>query len=601
MSQAVVQQELAEMSPADRLYRMRHSAAHVMAQAVVDFFPEAKLGIGPPIENGFYYDFDLPRPLTPDDLARIEARMRELTAEGYPFVYRQVSPDEARALFKDQPYKLELVRDLLKGSVDENGEPLAGGEVVLSTYTDGDFEDLCRGPHVPSTSDINPGGLKLMSVAGAYWRGSSENPMLQRIYGTLWPSKDDLDQYLWRLEEARRRDHKKLGRELNLFSFHDVAPGAPFWHPKGMVVYRELEKVWREIHDNGGYDEISTPIMVNKRLWETSGHWEHYSDNMFKLEVEEQTFSLKPMNCPEACILFKTDVRSYRDLPLRLNEIGRLHRNELSGALNGLFRVRQITMDDAHIYCMPSQIQDEISGVLALVREFYDWFGITPKFYLSTRPEDRLGSDEQWDQAEAALAASLAANELEYVLNPGDGAFYGPKIDIKFDDALGREWQIATIQLDYQMPERFELEYIDANNTPQRPVMIHRAIFGSFERFIGVIIEHFAGAFPLWLAPVQAVVIPIADRHQEYAAQVVELLRAAGLRAEADLRSERMNAKIRDAQLQKAPYMLVVGDREAEAGAVSVRTRNSEDRGGMSLADFIAQAVALVKAKSLEL
>jgi threonyl-tRNA synthetase len=586
---------------ADKLYRMRHSAAHVLAQAVLDFFPKARLGIGPPIDNGFYYDFELPRPLTPDDLAAIEGRMRELIAEGHEFVRREISPDEARQLFADQPYKLELIRDLLKGEVDEYGQPVEGAPVILSTFRDGDFEDLCRGPHVPSTADIPEAGLKLTSVAGAYWRGSADRPMLQRVYGTLWPTKDELDQYLWRLEEARRRDHKKLGRELDLFSFHDVAPGAPFYHPKGMVIFRELERVWREIHDRAGYQEISTPIMVNKRLWETSGHWAHYSENMFKLEVEEQTFSLKPMNCPEACIMFKTDVRSYRDLPLRLNEIGRLHRNELSGALNGLFRVRQITMDDAHIYCMPSQIEAEITGVLQLVKEFYGWFDISPKLYLSTRPQDRLGSDETWELAEAALADALKANNMDYILNPGEGAFYGPKIDIGFNDALGREWQMATIQLDYQMPERFELEYVDADNTPKRPVMVHRAIFGSFERFLGVLIEHFAGAFPAWLHPVQAVVIPVADRHQAYAADVLQKLKAAGLRAEADMRSERMGSKIRDAQLQKVPYMLVVGNREAENGAVSVRLRTNEDRGALPVDDFIAHATNIVATKSLTL
>lgn len=580
------------------LYRIRHSCAHIMAQAVLEMFPEGKLGIGPPIEDGFYYDFDLPRPLTPEDLERIEARMREIIAGNHPFVRREVTPEEARALFKDQPYKLELIEDILQRGTDEYGNPLPPGQrPILTTYRHDTFEDLCRGPHVEHTGQIHPGAFKLLHVAGAYWRGDERRPMLQRIYGTAWETPEQLEQYLWRLEEAKKRDHRRLGRELDLFSFHDIAPGAPFWHPKGMILFRELERLWREEHDRRGYQEISTPILVHRKLWEQSGHWEHYKENMFLLEVEGQEFSLKPMNCPESTIIYRSRLRSYRDLPLRLNEIGRLHRFERSGTLHGMLRVRQITMDDAHIYCRPDQILEEIDGVLDLIYSFYSIFDFQPEFFLSTKPPKAMGDPKLWEIAEEALRQALERRGIEYGLKEGEGAFYGPKIDVQVKDAIGREWQLATVQLDFQMPERFALEYMDRDGTPKRPVMIHRAIFGSFERFIGILTEHYAGAFPVWLAPVQAVVIPITDRHVSYAHEIGTKLRAAGLRVEVDDRSERMQAKIRDAQLQKIPYMLIVGDREAAAGTVAVRLRTGEDLGAMSLEAFLGRALEAIRTR----
>ncbi|GBD09846.1 Threonine--tRNA ligase 2 [Candidatus Thermoflexus japonica] len=580
------------------LYRIRHSCAHIMAQAVLEMFPEGKLGIGPPIEDGFYYDFDLPRPLTPEDLERIEARMREIIAGNHPFIRREVTPEEARALFKDQPYKLELIEDILQRGTDEYGNPLPPGQrPILTTYRHDTFEDLCRGPHVEHTGQIHPGAFKLLHVAGAYWRGDERRPMLQRIYGTAWETPEQLEQYLWRLEEAKKRDHRRLGRELDLFSFHEIAPGAPFWHPKGMIIFRELERLWREEHDRRGYQEISTPILVHRKLWEQSGHWEHYKENMFLLEVEGQEFSLKPMNCPESTIIYRSRLRSYRDLPLRLNEIGRLHRFERSGTLHGMLRVRQITMDDAHIYCRPDQILEEIDGVLDLIYSFYRIFDFQPEFFLSTKPPKAMGDPKLWEIAEEALRQALERRGIEYGLKEGEGAFYGPKIDVQVKDAIGRDWQLATVQLDFQMPERFELEYMDRDGTPRRPVMIHRAIFGSFERFIGILTEHYAGAFPVWLAPVQAVVIPITDRHIPYAREIGVKLRAAGLRVEVDDRSERMQAKIRDAQLQKVPYMLIVGDREQAAGTVAVRLRTGEDLGAMSLEAFLNRAMEAVRTR----
>jgi threonyl-tRNA synthetase len=567
---------------------LRHSTSHVMAQAVKRLFPDVKVAIGPAIEDGFYYDFARAEPFTPADLEKIEAEMHEIARADLPFRRRELPRREAIALFRErgEPFKVEILE-----GIDAE---------TVSLFQQGEFEDLCRGPHVPSTGGLK--AFKLLSSSGAYWRGDEKNPMLQRIYGTAWLSQEDLDRHLWRLEEAKKRDHRKLGRELDLFAFHDVAPGAPFWLPKGMVIFRQLEQFWREAHDARGYLETSTPILVNKKLWEQSGHWEYYAENMFKLDVEEQTFSLKPMNCPESTYIYRHALRSYRDLPLRISEIGRLHRNERSGTLTGMFRVRQITMDDAHIYCRPDQVQAEITNVLGLVREFYAMLDLKPSFKLATRPDGYLGMAEQWDAAEQALHDALRANDLAYELKPKDGAFYGPKIDIHIEDVLGRDWQIATAQLDLTMlPERFDLTYVDADGTAKRPVAIHRAIFGSFERFIGILTEHFAGAFPTWLAPVQARVLPISQKHVEYGAAVRQRLAAARIRVELDDRNEKLGYRIRDAQLQKVPYMLVVGEREAQAGTVSLRRRTGEELKDVPLDRVVAELSQEIAARSVAL
>jgi len=552
------------------LSTLRHSTSHVMAQAVKRLYPEVKLAIGPAIEDGFYYDFDRSTPFTTEDLARIEATMREITRADDRFERREMDRSEAIGFFRDhqEPFKVEILEGLDAPRV--------------SLYQQGEFIDLCRGPHVASTGHVKH--FKLLTSSGAYWRGSEKNPMLQRIYGTAWLTADELDKYLWRVEEAKKRDHRKLGRELDLFDFHDVAPGAPFWLPNGMVLIRELEKFAREALDANGYQEIATPLLIHKRLWEQSGHWEHYQDNMFKVEVEEELFTLKPMNCPPSTYVYRRSLRSYRDLPLRFSEMGRCHRNERSGTLTGLVRVRQFTQDDAHIYCRPDQLQDEITALLGLVREWYKIFTLEPSFKLSTRPEKYLGTREQWDDAERALSEALRANGIAYELNAGDGAFYGPKIDVDVHDVLGRQWQIATIQADLTMlPERFQLEYIDADGQPKRPVAIHRAIFGSYERFIGILTEHYAGAFPTWLAPVQARVLPISEKHAEYARSVWERLRGSRIRADLDDRNEKLGYRIRDAQVRKVPYMLVVGERERAAGTVSLRPRTGEDVGTVPL------------------
>jgi threonyl-tRNA synthetase len=553
---------------------MRHSAAHVMAEAVVELFPGAKLGIGPAIENGFYYDFDLPRPLTPEDLAAVEERMRASVGAGHAFVRKELGFDDARAAAIDagQAYKVEILDDLA-ARARAAGEPLP----VTSFYEHGPFSDLCKGPHVATTAAIGP--FRLLSVAGAYWRGDEKRPMLQRIYGTVWETQEELDQFLWRRDEARKRDHRKLGVRLDLFSFHDVSPGAAFWHPKGWRLYQTLRDAMRELQDRRGYDEVYTPPLVHQKLWEQSGHWEHYRDNMFLVEAEEQTFSLKPMNCPESTFIYRSRLRSYRDLPLRLAEYGVLHRNELSGVLSGLTRVRHFVTDDAHIFVRPDQIAAEIEGLMGEIREAYSWFGLTPTLTFGTRPDKALGDVAIWDETEAIMRAELERSGLDYRVKPKDGAFYAPKIDIQITDALGREWQTATIQVDRVMlPERFDLWYIDETGKQQRPVAIHRAIYGSLERFIGVLTEHFAGAFPLWCAPVQAVVIPIADRHLDAARELAGVLRSRGLRVEVDDSDGRMQNKIRVAQEQKVPYMLVLGDREVEARAAAPRTRSGEQQ-----------------------
>jgi threonyl-tRNA synthetase len=498
-----------------------------------------------------------------------------------------MSRADAIAFFRErgEPYKVEILEGI--------------DAPTVSLYRQGDFIDLCRGPHVASTGAIR--AFKLLTSSGAYWRGDERNAMLQRIYGTAWLSQEELDQYLWRLEEAKKRDHRKLGRELDLFIFNEVSPGAPFWLPNGWTIVRELEKFVREVLDARGYQEISTPILANKKLWEQSGHWEHFRENMFLVEAEEQVFSLKPMNCPESTLVYRNALRSYRDLPLRYSDMGRLHRNERSGTLSGLFRVRQFTQDDAHIYCRLDQVQDEITGALELIREWYKAFGIDVFYKLSTRPEKSIGTEEQWETAEKGLADALHANGLSYDLNPGDGAFYGPKIDVDIQDVLGRRWQVATVQVDFGQPDRFQLEYIDADGQPKRPVMVHRAIFGSFERFIGILTEHYAGAFPTWLAPVQARVLPISEKFLDYARTVHERLRAARIRAELDDRNEKLGYRIRDAQMRKVPYMLVVGERERQAGTVSLRPRTGEDVGAVALDRVVADLTAEIAARSATL
>jgi threonyl-tRNA synthetase len=579
--------ELLDAGAGEALDPMRHSAAHVMAEAVMDLFPDAKLGIGPAIADGFYYDFELPRPLTPDDLEKIEARMAESVRANHHFVRNVLPPDAGLAFFEKQgqPFKVEIINDLRRAAAAGN-EPMP----EVSTYQHGDFIDLCRGPHVESTGRIGP--FKLLAVSGAYWRGDQQRPALQRIYGTVWATQEELDRFLWRRAEAKKRDHRRLGVQLDLFSFHDVAPGEAFWHPKGWLLYQTLQNAMRDIQARRGYQEIYTPPLVHKKLWEQSGHWDLYRDNMFIVEADEQTYSLKPMNCPESTFIYRSRVRSYREFPLRLSEYGVLHRSELSGVRSGLTRVRHFYTDDAHIYVTPAQIQDEILALMGEVTEFYSWFGLEPVLTFGTRPDKALGDEQTWRETEAMMLEALKASGVNYRVKPGDGAFYAPKIDIQVADALGREWQTATIQVDRLMlPERFDLWYVDEHGERQRPVAIHRAILGSLERFIGVITEHFAGAFPFWCSPVQAVVIPIADRHNEAAGKLAAALRERGIRVEVDESSNRMQNKIRLAQEQKVPYMLVLGDREAEGGTVAARTRAGEQLPAMSWAELGSRLV----------
>lgn len=564
-----------------------HSSAHLMAEAIKGLFPGTKFGIGPAIEQGFYYDIDMNGyALSSEDLEKIAGKMTELAQRDVPFVREEKTWDDAVTYFreKNDPYKLELLEGLK--------------EKQITFYRQGDFTDLCYGPHIPSTGRIK--AIKLLSVAGAYWRGDEKNKMLQRIYGITFPTKLELDEYLFRLEEAKRRDHRKLGRELELFVFHDVAPGAPFWLPNGMIVFRELEKFLRSELDARGYDEICTPILVKKDLWEQSGHWSHYRENMFLVENDETIYSLKPMNCPESTYVYRQQLRSYKDLPLRFAEIGRLHRNELSGALGGMFRVRQITMDDAHIYCRPDQILSEIKQLIDLITHFYSIFGLKPEFHLATKPDNAMGDPVLWEQAEHSLKQALESSGIAFEVKQKDGAFYGPKIDVQIEDAIGRDWQVATIQLDFVMlPERFELEYIAEDGSRKRPVAIHRAIFGSFERFIGILTEHFAGAFPTWLAPIQAVVLPITGNHAEYGMKVYDELRKEGIRCKLDDRNEKINYKVREWEMKKVPYMLVVGDKEKSSDAVSVRRHKKGDVGAEKLDTFIHALSAEIKEKLL--
>ena len=576
------------------LYRIRHSTAHVMAQAVSEMFPgTAKIAIGPPIEDGFYYDFELPRPLSPEDLEALEQRMREIIAGKHSFHRKVVTAEEARALFAAQPYKLELIDGLDAGGLDEYGEPIAE-RPEISIYTQDSFTDLCRGPHVKDTAQINPAAVKLLNVAGAYWRGDEHNPMLQRIYGTAWDTAEQLEQHLWRLEEAKRRDHRRLGRELDLFSIsEEVGPGLILWHPKGGMVRKLAEDFCRAEHEKAGYDFVYSPHIGKAHLWETSGHLDWYKEAMFApVEVEGQQYYLKPMNCPFHVEIYKSRARSYRELPLRYAEWGTVYRYERSGVLHGVLRVRGFTQDDAHLFCRPDQMPEEIDRTLAFSLHILRSFGFRDfQAYLATRnPEKAAGEAEQWEAPTEALRQSLERSDVPFQIDEAEATFYGPKIDLKLKDALGREWQLSTIQFDFYLPERFGLTYIGEDGQEHQPYMIHRALLGSMERFLGALIEHYAGAFPVWLSPVQAIVIPIADRHQEYAAQVVAQMRGEGLRADLDGRAERMNAKIRDAQMQKIPYMLVVGDREAEGGQVSVRLRSEENLGPMPVSQFLERA-----------
>jgi threonyl-tRNA synthetase len=562
----------------DGLWLLRHDAAHVLATAVMELYPGVKISIGPPIDDGFYYDFEFPDgvKVSDEDLERIEAKMREHIKADEGFERAEVTVAEAIERFRaeSQDYKVELIEDLVRDQ----------GVETVSLYRNGPFTDLCRGPHGPGTKRIK--AFKLTSLAGAYWRGDAERQMLTRIYGTAFAGKDELEQHLRRLDEARDRDHRKLGRELSLFMLSDLAPGLPFWLPKGTHIWNELTRLWRATNVERGYTEVRTPILYDVDLWKQSGHWDVYRENMYFTDVEDRPMGLKPMNCPAHCQIYKRELRSYRDLPIRYAEQGLVHRHEPSGTLHGLLRVRSITQDDAHVFCTEEQIEEEAMRCLDFGFYIYEQFGLQPRLELSTRPEKRVGSEEMWDKAEAALERTLEKNGLEYELNEGDGAFYGPKIDAHITDAIGRSWQLGTVQLDYQMPERFELAYTGADNAEHRPVMIHRALMGSFERFIGILIEHYAGEFPLWLAPTQAAVLAISDRHLDYARQVAAELRERGLRAEVDERSESIGKKIREAEVLKVPYMLVVGDQEQETGRVAVRRHREGDTGAMSVGDF---------------
>ena len=552
----------------------RHTSSHILAQAVKRLYPETKLAIGPAIADGFYYDVDRDIPFTTEDLEKIEKEMKKIVKEALPVESFTLPREEAIALMKEkeEPYKVELIEDLPE-------------DAIISFYKQGEFTDLCAGPHLMNTKTVK--AFKLTSLAGAYWRGNEKNKMLTRIYGTSFTKKADLDEYLERLEEAKKRDHRKLGKELGLFMLREEGPGFPFFLPKGMALKNALLEYWREIHTKNGYVEISTPIMLSRHLWETSGHWDHYKENMYTTVIDEQDFAVKPMNCPGGILVYESEPRSYRDLPIRMGELGIVHRHEKSGQMHGLMRVRCFTQDDAHIFMTPEQVKDEIKGVATLIDEVYKMFGFKYHVELSTRPEDSMGSDEDWKLATDALRDALDSRGMDYVVNEGDGAFYGPKIDFHLEDSIGRTWQCGTIQLDFQLPLRFNLEYTGADGEKHRPIMIHRVAFGSIERFIGILIEHFAGAFPTWLAPVQVKVLPISDKHLEYGEKVYAALKDAGIRVEIDTRAEKIGYKIREAQMQKIPYMLVVGAKEEEEGKVSVRSRFAGDEGQKCLKDFL--------------
>ena len=564
-----------------------HTCSHVLAQAVKRLHPEVKLAIGPSIENGFYYDLDAPFAFTPEDLAEIEGEMRKICKEKLKLERFELPREEALQYMEErqEPYKVELINDL-------------PADAHISFYKQGEFVDLCAGPHLDSTGRIKGNAIKLTACNAAYWRGDSNRQTLQRIYGVAFPKKEELDAYLERIEEAKRRDHRKLGKELGLFMMTEEGPGFPFFLPKGMVLKNTLLDYWRQCHKRYGYVEISTPIILNQELWHRSGHWDHYKDNMYTTVIDGEDYAIKPMNCPGGMLVYKSEPHSYRDLPLRMAELGLVHRHEMSGALHGLFRVRCFTQDDAHIFMTPDQMKDEIKNVVKLFDEIYSTFGLTYQIELSTMPEDHMGDEKDWKFAEDTLQAALTEMGKDFIINAGDGAFYGPKLDFHLADSLGRTWQCGTIQLDFQMPERFDLEYVGEDGEKHRPVMIHRALLGSIERFIGVITEHFAGAFPAWLSPVQVKLLPVTDRAMDYAKNVAAQLDSQGFRVEVDGRNEKIGKKIREATLEKIPFMLVVGDRDMEAGTVSVRTRTGEDLGAMSLADFAARLHEIVDSKA---
>ena len=564
---------------------LRHTASHVLAQAIKRLYPDAKLAIGPSIDEGFYYDIDFAKPFSEEDFEKIEAEMKKIVKEDIKLERFELPREEAIKFMeeREEPYKVELIRDLPE-------------DAVISFYRQDDFTDLCAGPHLLSTKGVK--AFKLMKVAGAYWRGNEKNKMLTRIYGTAFAKAADLDEYVTRLEEAKKRDHRKIGKELGLFMLCDEGPGFPFFLPKGMILKNTLIDYWREIHTREDYVEVSTPIMLNRQLWENSGHWDHYKENMYTTVIDEEDFSIKPMNCPGGLLVYKSQPRSYRDLPLRIGELGLVHRHEKSGALHGLMRVRCFTQDDAHIYMTPEQITSEIKNVVALIDEVYQLFGFNYNIELSTRPEDSMGTDEEWEKATNGLKKALDELGRDYVINEGDGAFYGPKIDFHLVDAIGRTWQCGTIQLDFQMPQRFEAEYIGADGEAHRPIMIHRVCFGSIERFIGILTEHFAGKFPTWLAPVQVKVLPISDKYFDYSKSVLDKLKAAGIRAEIDTRSEKIGYKIREARMERVPYMLVLGQKEEEAGNIAVRSRFAGDEGAKNLDTFIAEVKEEIKTRA---
>ncbi len=580
--------EILTFEDEDGRWILRHTASHILAQAVKRLYPEVKLAIGPAIDNGFYYDFDAEFPITEELLGKIEKEMEKIVKENLELERFELPRDEAIKFMeqKSEPYKVELIKDLPEGE-------------IISFYKQGEFVDLCAGPHVEATGKVK--ALKLLSVAGAYWRGNEKNKMLQRIYGTAFIKKADLDEYLNMLEEAKKRDHRKIGKELDLFSLNEEGPGFPFFHPKGMVIRNILESYWREVHVKAGYDEIRTPIILNEALWHQSGHWDHYKENMYFTKIDDGDYAIKPMNCPGSMLVYKNSLHSYKELPIRLAELGLVHRHEKSGALHGLMRVRNFTQDDAHIFMTKDQITDEILSVIKLIDSFYKVFGFEYNVELSTRPEDSMGSDEDWEAATNGLRNALDAAGLKFKINEGDGAFYGPKIDFHLKDCIGRTWQCGTIQLDFQMPERFDLSYVAADGEKHRPVMVHRVVFGSIERFIGILIEHYAGAFPAWLAPVQVRVMNISENQAEYTEKIVNDLKARGFRVEKDIRNEKIGYKIREAQLQKIPYMLVIGDNEVKEGKLSVRSRKEGDLGSLSIEDFSSKLYNEVKEKTFSL